>query len=169
MRLLTWVRERFQRRAILTAGRDPVWDDADVWRPMAAPVTGEVTITYEPHGIDTPETLAALREKAEADALAAQASAQTEQWGTWDEPGTPLAPAAEPGPPPPMPPSDLSRAMVSQIPFPPPNDRNFDWTHKYADYMRRVGVATGTSTDLEHTMAWGVPALEPGDGTGVKL
>jgi hypothetical protein len=68
-----------------------------------------------------------------------------------------------------MPPSGLSRIMVSQIPSPPLNDRNFEWTHKYADYMRRVGAATGTSTDLEHTMAWGLPALEPGDGTGVAL
>ena len=126
------------------------------------------SVPYKPHGIDTPATLAEIVAQAQADALAAQESAQTEQWGEWDEPAGPalLVPAHEP---PPMPPSGLSSIMVAQIPAPPPNDRNFGWTHEYADYMRRVGVATGTSTDLEHTMAWGIPALKPGDGTGVRL
>ena len=163
MNIFDRIREYLRRRNDLSAGRDPVWDYA----PGQAPTVTLPAAPYEPHGIDTPETLAALREKAEADARAAQESAQTEAWGEWDDPAgpAPLVPAHEP---PPMPPSGLSRIMVAQIPSPPPNDRNFAWTHEYADYMRRVGVATGTSTDLEHTMAWGIPALKP-DGTYVRL
>lgn len=164
MRLLDRFREYLRRHNDLSAGRDPVWDDA----PEQAPTQTMPAQAYEPHGIDTPEKLAEIRARAEADALAAQESAQTEAWGEWDKPGepAPLVPAHEP---PPMPPSELSRAMVSQIPDPPVNDRNFGWRHDYADYLRRVGVATGTSTDLEHTMAWGIPALKPGDGTGKPL
>ncbi len=168
MKIFDRIREYLRRHNDLSAGRDPVWDDAAGQAPTETMPAAAPAITYEPHGIDTPEKLAEIKAQAEADALAAQASAATEAWGEWDEPAdpAPLVPAHEP---PPMPPSGLSRIMVAQIPSPPPNDRNFEWTHKYADYMRRVGVATGTSTDLEHTMAWGMPALKPGDGTGVRL
>lgn len=167
MKLFDRIREYLKRHDDLSAGRDPVWDDT----PTAAmPVAAEdaPTITYAPHGIDTPEKLAEIRAQAEADARAAHESAETGPRGEWDDPAgpAPLVPAHDP---PPMPPSELSRAMVSQIPDPPVNDRNFGWRHDYADYLRRVGVATGTTTDLEHTMAWGMPALKPGDGSGIPL
>jgi hypothetical protein len=164
VRIFDRIREYLRRHNDLSAGRDPVWDEV----AGQAPTQTMPAASYEPHGIDSRETLAGIIAKAQADALAAQESAQTEQWGEWDEPAGP-APLVAAHEPPPMPPSDLSRIMVAQIPAPPANDRNFEWTHKYADYMRRVGVATGTSTDLEHTMAWGMPALKPGDGTGVRL
>lgn len=164
MRLWTRIREYLKRHNDLNAGRDPVWDAA----PEQAPTETMPAAVYEPHGIDTPETLAALREKAEADARAAQESAQTEQWGEWDQPAAPapLVPAHEP---PPMPPSGLSRIMVSQIPSPQPGDLSYDAAHNMADYLRRIGVATGTTTDLEQTGMWALNALEPGDGSGVQL
>lgn len=163
MSILTRVRDLWQRH-VGTAGSDPVWDEQEQAEQAPTETMPAATPT-EPHGIATPETLAAIREQAEADARAAQEAATT-----WQEadPVASLPVAALPDAPP-MPPSDLSRAMVSQIPSPPLNDRNFGWRHDYADYLRRVGVATGTSTDLEHTMAWGIPALLPGDGTGEAL
>jgi len=127
------------------------------------PVPRPAAPAYEPHGIDTPETLARIRAQAEADAAAAQDAAQAQASPVASRP---VAPLPEP---PPMPPSELSRAMVTLIPSPPVNDRNFSWAHEYADYMRRIGVATGTTTELEHTMAWRVPALPAGDGTGEAL
>jgi len=143
-------------RVPLPAGMPGVTDTA-LYVPDTEPAPA-----YRPHGIDTPEVLAAIRAQAYADALAAQ---ETEPTVTGRVP----VPPSRPAPPPPMPPADLSRIMVAQIPPPPVNDRNFGWRHEYADYMRRAGVATGTSTDLEHTMAWGIPALKPGDGTGDPL
>ena len=168
MSIFDRIREYLRRHNDLSAGRDPVWDDAPT-ATMALPVEGEMTITYEPHGIDTPEKLAEIKARAEADALAAQASAQTEQWGTWDEPGTPLAPPAFTPPPPSPYSSDMSRAMVHQIAYPDPLDLSPDRDRKYRDMLRRVGVATGTHTSLEDTGVWALPALPPGDGSGVRL
>ncbi len=68
-----------------------------------------------------------------------------------------------------MPPADLSRVMVSQIPSPPPNDRNFDWTHKYADYCAGSGWRPGRPRTWSTPWRGALPALEPGDGTGVRL
>jgi hypothetical protein len=172
------IREYLRRRNDLSAGRDPVWDDAPT-ATMPAPVPAAEPackacshLDYGPCGCPRDcgwPSCMGERARAAAAAIVAQAEAEQAQAAAkaWRE-ADPIVslPAA---PPPPMPPSDLSRIMVSQLPSPPPNDRNFAWTHQYADYMRRVGVATGTSTDLEHTMAWGMPALEPGDGTGVRL
>jgi hypothetical protein len=169
MSIWTRVRERFHRRydiigrAYVPERYTPAGD-----LPVAAEDTPTATMPAPDYDPAIKAKLAELKAQAEADALAAQASAQTETWGTWDQPIGP-APSVPAHEPPPMPPSGLSRAMVSQIPSPPANDRNFSWTHEYAEYMRRVGVATGTATDLEHTMAWGVPALKPGDGTGERL
>lgn len=165
-----FLKRRRQPRAAVVPDFYPGYDapTAALRYPLLpAPVTAATspTAVYEPHGIDTPETLAAIWAKAQADGEVAQESAMA--WQAADPiaslPVTPMPEA------PPMPPSELSRAMVSQIPDPPANDRNFSWAHQYADYMRRVAVATGTSTNLEHTTAWSVPALQPGDGTGVRL
>ena len=142
---------------------EPAWDD----RAEDTPTAALPAPAYRPHGIDTPETLAALKARAVAEARAA--SAETARWGERDKPRRVPEPPLLPAPPPPMPPSDLSRAMVSQIPDPPANDRNFGWAREYAEYMRRVGVATGTATKWEHTTAWRVPALPPGDGTGEAI
>ena len=164
MRLLDRIRERFQRRYDL-------FSDPDEY-PVAVTTAGEMTIAYEPHGIDTPQTLAEIVAQAQADAEAAHEAAVTEQWGEWDQPGKPLAPVAAPAPvppPPPVPPSDLSRIMVSQIPVPQPGDLSYDRSHRYADYLRRIGAATGTSSSLEDTGMWPRFALEPGDGKGVQL
>ena len=130
-------------------------------------------MAYQPHGIDTPETLAEIIARAQADAETARESALTEQWGEWDKPGEAL-PADKPArlapPPPPMPyPSDMSRIMVHQIAYPDPADLSADRDRHYRDMLRRVGVATGTHTSLEDTGMWALPALEPGDGTGVAL
>jgi hypothetical protein len=180
MRLLARIRERFQRRYDFSKHYAPEPGSGVFRDPNAlnTPVAGgrlpgddtptaTMPATYKPHGIDTPEKLAEIR--AQAEALASQASAATETWGEWDEPAgqAPLVPAGHE--PPPMPPSFLSRIMVSQIPSPQPGDLSYDRAHNYADYLRRIGVATGTSTDLEHTGMWALPALEPGDGTGVRL
>jgi len=156
-------RDRRRGTDAAPAGRarnlEPEWDE----QPTAAlPAPA-----YRPHGIDTPETLAALKARAEAEARAA--SAEAARRGERDKPGRIPEPPPLPAPLPPMPPADLSRVMVSQIPDPPVNDRNFGWAREYAEYMRRVGVATGTATKWEHTMAWRVPALPPGDGTGEQL
>ena len=161
MKIFDRIREYLRRRNDLSAGRDPVWDAP----PEQAPTQTMPATDYDPA---IKAKAAEIVARAEAEAQAAHASAETEPWGEWDQPAAPapLVPAHEP---PPMPPSELSRAMVSQIPDPPVNDRNFGWRHDYADYLRRVGVATGTTTDLEHTMAWGIPALKPGDGTGKPL
>lgn len=138
-----------------------------MWEPLDGPAEDTRTATmpspvpYEPHGIDTPEVLAALREQAEADARAAREAA-TQQWGTWDEPGTPLAP-------PPMPPGDLSQVMVNQIIYPDPADLSYDKDRKYRELYKRTGVATGTRASQEDTGVWALPALEPGDGTGAPL
>lgn len=136
--------------------------------------TAETPPAYEPHGIDSAETLAALVARAGEDARAAQEAAETEPWGEWDEPGVPLvsepAPPAPPSPPPPMPyPGDVSRIMVHQIDYPDPADLSPDKDRQYRAMLRRVGVATGTRTSLEDTGVWALPALEPGDGTGVPL
>lgn len=168
MRFFDRIREYLRRHNDLSTGRDPVWDDAaGQARTQTMPAAD-----YEPHGIDTPATLAELVAKAEADAQAAQASAQTVQWGEWDEPPAALAhiPAVEAPPPPPMPyPGELSNAMVHQITYPDPSDLSLEKDRKYRDMLRRVGVATGTHTSLEDTRMWALPALEPGDGTGVRL
>lgn len=132
------------------------------------PVTGDApTVVYEPHGIDTAETLAAIVAKAQEDSRTAQESAETEQWGEWDEPGT--APARTVPDPPPMPFSGVSRIMVDRIPSPEPVNLSYDSAHNYAQYLRAIGAATGTSTSLEDTGMWPRLALEPGDGTGVRL
>ncbi len=111
------------------------------------------------------ETVARLAAQAEAEAEAARAAQ--------DRPAAP--PAEEPVPwsllpPPPMPyRGDLSRAMVHQIDYPDPADLSPDKDRAYRNMLRRVGVATGTHTSLEDTCTWALPALEPGDGTGVPL
>lgn len=122
----------------------------------AAPVEGPA---YQPHGIDSPETLAKLRAQAEAAAAAPPAV-----------PPPPPPPPRPVGPPPPMPyPSATSRAMVHQIDYPDPSDLSPDKDRRYRDMLRRVGVATGTRTPLEDTGMWPRLALEPGDGTGTQL
>ena len=60
-----------------------------------------------------------------------------------------------------MPHSDVSRIMVDHIPAPPTDDFSVDRGRNYAEYMRAIGVATGTSTDAEETGFWSLPALEP--------
>lgn len=168
MSILTRIFQRRGRHADLI----PEWDDsydpgyADRLEDehMAQIRAEQATVTMPaPVPAYSPE----IREAAAA--IVAQAAAETAQAAAqaWQQ-ADPIV-SLPVAPPPPMPPADLSRAMVSQIPDPPVNDRNFGWTHEYADYMRRVGVATGTSTELEHTMAWGVPALPPGDRTGTRL
>lgn len=161
MSILTRIRERFQRRH----------DFRKHYAAEDAPTTTLPSLVpAEPHGIATPETLAEIVARAQADAVAAHEAAATEQWGTWDEPVTPLAPAAEPGPPPPMPyPAGTSQIMVGQIAYPDPADLTPDKDRHYRDMLRRVGVATGTHTSLEDTGMWALPALEPGDGTGQRL
>jgi len=179
MSILTRVRQRFRRRSDLIGrvyvpepGSGVFRDPRALNTPIGAEdaPTATMPAQYEPHGIDTPETLAEIVTRAQADAGAAQASAQTEQWGTRDEPGTPLAPPAEIPPPAPMPfPSGTSRIMVGQITYPDPADLSPDKDRHYRDMLRRVGVATGTHTSLEDTGMWALPALEPGDGTGERL
>jgi hypothetical protein len=171
--IFTRVRERFQRRYDIIGRvyapepgsgvfRDPrVGNTPLSGGTLAVEDTPTATMpapAYKPHGIDTPETLAALREKAVADALAAQESAQTAQWGRWDEP-VPVVPAAHE--PPPMPPAGLSRIMVSQIPAPDPDITNYDRAHGTAEYLRKIGAATGTWTDMEATGFWDLAALTP--------
>ena len=157
MRLITWFRERRQRRRDYASA----WDEetALLIRPDAETPTAAMpapAVPYVPHGIDTPEKLAEIRAQAEADARAAQ----TEAWGAWDQPGPALAdkPAVEP---PPMPPSELSRIMVSQIPAPDPDITSYDRAHSTAEYLRKIGAATGTATDMEETGFWEPAALEP--------
>jgi hypothetical protein len=158
---------RWLRRNDPLSARDPAWGDDAEYR---APAGDAPAVTYEPHGIDTPETLADLVAQADADARAAQASAETGQWFEGDEPGIPLAPVPGVLPLPPMPYSpDMSRIMVGQIAYPDPADLTPDRNRAYRDMLRRVGVATGTHTSLEDTGMWALPALEPGDGTGVQL
>lgn len=164
MNILTRIREFWQRRA---AGRDPVWDDV----PELAPTRTMPAVAYQPHGIDSQETLAAIVAKAQADAEAAQQSALTEAWAEWDQPGTGLAgkPAIEAPPPPPMPFSGVSSAWVASITPPDVTDLSYDKDRRYREYLRHIGAATGTSTALEVTGTWPRLALEPGDGTGVRL
>jgi hypothetical protein len=168
MSIFTRVRRRFRRRYDYSRHYAPEPGSGVFRDQRAQAAAGDApTVAYEPHGIDTPETLAEIvtRAQAEAGARAAQASAETEQWGAWDQP-----PAAELAPPPPMPyPGDLSNVMVHRITYPDPADLSLDKDRRYRDMLRRVGVATGTHTSLEDTGMWALPALEPGDGTGVQL
>jgi hypothetical protein len=156
MGILTRIRRRFQRRPDLIGRHYAPEPGSGVFRDQRAHATP--IAAYQPHGIDTPETLAEIVARAQADAEAAHEAATTER------------PAAETLPPPPMPyPSDMSRIMVNQITYPDPADLSPDKDRHYRDMLRRVGVATGTRTSLEDTGMWALPALEPGDGTGVQL
>ena len=123
--------------------------------------------TNDPHGIATLETLQEILDRAHAEAEAAAA----QPWGDWDQPGTGLGevPAYEPLPPPPSPYSGVSRIMVGEIAYPDPSDLSYDKDRHYRETLRRIGVATGTSTTLEQTGVWPRIALEPGDGRGVPL
>ena len=108
---------------------------------------------YRPHGIDTPEVLAAIRAQAYADALAAQETAGPVM-------GRVPVPPPRPVPPPPMPCSGVSAIWVGQITYPDPSDLSYDKGRHYRETLRHIGKATGTYGSLEDTGMWPVPALE---------
>lgn len=73
------------------------------------------------------------------------------------------APVSEPVPvPPPAPLGVISSRLVETIPSPPPPV--FD-ARQYGPYLRAVGAATGTRTDLERESAWRL-AIEAGPFIG---
>jgi hypothetical protein len=113
---------------------------------------------YQPHGIDTPETLAAIVARAQEDTRAA-ASAPPQ-----DAPADQPAKLSAAPPPPPMPCSGVSSIWVDQITYPDPADLSYDKDRHYRETLRHIGAATGTSTSLEDTGMWSVPALEAGNG-----
>ena len=164
MRLITWFRERWQRRRDYASA----WDEetALLIRPDAEAATAAMPSPVpadEPapaYTQDIMEKAAAIVRQAEKDSRAAHESAQTEAWGEWDQPDPALAdkPAVEL---PPMPTGELSRIMVSQIKPPDPDITSYGRAHSTAEYLRKIGAATGTATDMEETGFWEPAALEP--------
>jgi hypothetical protein len=127
-----------------------------------------------PRGVATEETLAGI-------VAQAQARVNGHDWYGHDTTAMdvppaherPYVPAPPPppafSPPPPMPFSGVSEIMVSRVDYPDPADLSCDKDRHYRETLRRMGAATGTSTSLEDTGTWPRLALEPGDGTGVRL
>ena len=114
----------------------------------------------ESHGIATPEILAELVAQAQAQAEAETATdVRIPAYVPQPPPIRRVGPAPEP---PSAPFSGISALWVRQIRYPDPADLSYYQARDYRETLRHIGKATGTSTSLEDTMAWPVPALEVG-------
>jgi hypothetical protein len=126
--------------------------------PLASSGTEDTpATTYQPHGIDTPETLAAIVAEARTLRYAPQPPAPAPDVRVMPLPDPEHVPA-----PPPMPGSGVSAIWVDRITYPDPADLSYDKDRHYRETLRHIGAATGTSTSLEDTGMWSLPALEAG-------
>lgn len=107
-----------------------------------------------PHGIATPEVLAAIYAQAKAGTMPPERKPTP-------APETFLMPVAPPAPPPPH--SGVSAIWVNEIQYPDPDGTCGD-PHGYPEALRHIGKATGTSTSYEHDSAWR-RALDPPEAT----
>lgn len=113
-------------------------------------LTEALQAAEEPHGIATPEVLAAIVAQAKA-SVAPPIRKPT------PAPETFLMPVAPT--PPPMPHSGVSSIWVNEISYPDPDSTSGD-PRSYPEALRHIGKATGTSTSYEHDSAWR-RALDP--------